>query len=55
MFAHDSDIENVTFQPGETCDAIWATSAQIKQLVENGEFVPQNVFPYLDKLFEVYG
>lgn len=55
VFAHDCDIEKVTFQPGETCDAIWATSAQIKQLVENGEFVPQNVFPYLDKLFEVYG
>lgn len=55
VFAHDCDIESVTLQPGETCDAIWATSAQIKQLVENGEFVPQNVFPYLDKLFELYG
>lgn len=55
VFEHDCDIENVIFQPGETCGAMWATSAKIKQLVKNGEFVPQNVFPYLDKLFEVYG
>lgn len=55
VFEHDCDIESITLQPGETCGAMWATSAQIKQLVKNGEFVPQNVFPYLDKLFEAYG
>lgn len=55
VFEHECGIESVTLQPGETCGAMWATSAEIKQLAQNGEFVPQNVFPYLDKLYEVYG
>lgn len=55
VFEHECGIESVTLQPGETCGAMWATSAEIKQLAQNGEFVPQNIFPYLDKLFEVYG
>ena len=55
VFEHECSIKSVTLQPGETCGAMWATTAEIKQLAQNGEFVPQNVFPYLDKLFEVYG
>lgn len=55
VFEHECSIKSVTLQPGETCGAMCATTAEIKQLAQNGEFVPQNVFPYLDKLFEVYG
>ncbi len=55
VFRHDCDIASVTFQPGETCGAMWASSAEIKNLAASGKFVPQNVFPYLDKLFAVYG
>ena len=55
VFEHDCSIDSVVFQPGETCGAMWATTNKIKELVKSGKFVPQNIFPYLDELFETYG
>lgn len=55
VFEHDCSIDSITLQPGETCGAMWASSAEIKKLAADGKFVPQTVFPYLDKLFEAYG
>lgn len=48
-------IKCVKLQPGKTCDAMWASTEEIKKLVADEKFIPQNVFPYLDKLFEIYG
>ena len=55
VFDHDCDIESVKLQPGETCDAAWASAGDIRRLAASGKFIPQNIFPYLDKLFEAYG
>lgn len=55
VFEHDCSIDSITLQPGETCGAMWASSAEIKKLAADRKFVPQTVFPYLDKLFETYG
>ena len=55
VFEHDCSIDSITLQPGETCGAMWASSAEIKKLAADRKFVPQMVFPYLDKLFETYG
>lgn len=54
VFEHDCDIKCVKLQPGETCDAMWASTKDIKKLVADEKFIPQNVFPYLDELFEAY-
>lgn len=51
LFNEDVDIRKVVYQPEEVCGAKWATPAQIRALIEAGEFV--GVFTYLDELFEL--
>jgi 8-oxo-dGTP diphosphatase len=51
LFNEDVDIRKVVYQPEEVCGAKWATLAQIRALIEAGEFV--DVFTYLDELFEL--
>ena len=52
LFSHETDIEKVVLQPDETCDAMWASEAQIRQLIDEEAFVPfEEWFPYLDELF----
>lgn len=43
----------VTLQKGETCDAKWATQAEIYDLIKRGEFVPVKYYPYLERLFSI--
>lgn len=50
----DCPIESVVLQEGETCGAKWATSGQIKEMIERGEFVGRDFVPYIDELFEKY-
>ncbi len=45
FFRHDCDISTITLQPGETCDAKWATIDEIERMVEDETFVP--TFDYL--------
>jgi isopentenyldiphosphate isomerase len=45
----DIDINELTFQPEEVCDAKWAAPEQILNMIDEGVFV--NVFTYLDELF----
>lgn len=52
VFRHDCDIEDVILQESETCDAMWATSKKIIEMEKNGEFIPMEVFPYMNDLFE---
>lgn len=49
VFRQDVPLERVTLRPGETCDAKWATSEEIRAMVREGTFVP---YDYLDRLFE---
>ena len=39
LFRQDFDLEDVVLQEGETCDKMYATPAQIRQLLEQGLFV----------------
>lgn len=54
VFHHDCNISEIVLQEGETCDAKWATSEEILEMQKNGEFIPLNVFNYLNELFEYY-
>ena len=53
IFRQEVDISTVVFQPTETCDAMWASKEKIKQMVDEGMFIPpEEAFPYLDELFD---
>lgn len=55
LFRQDFDIEAVVLQPEETCDAMWASKEKIKQMIDEGHFIPpQEAYPYIDELFEIY-
>ncbi len=51
LFRQEVDIAFVTLQPEETCDSMWASKAQIKQMINEGSFVPLYEVPYIDELF----
>lgn len=52
IFEFDFPIEDVVFQEGETCNAMWASKEKIYEMLENGEFVGRDIFTYIDELFE---
>ena len=49
LFRQDFTLQNVVFQPEETCGARYATMETILEMRENGTLVP---FGYLDEFFE---
>ena len=49
LFKQDFDINDVVLQPGETVDAKYATPDEIRQMLKDGEFYPDN---FLEELFE---
>lgn len=49
VFRQEIDISAVVLQPEETCDAIWASKEQIKQMIGDKEFI---AFSYIDELFQ---
>ena len=51
VFKLDFPIENIVFQPEETCDAKWASEEEILQMIQTDEFIPMKVFPYYKELF----
>lgn len=51
LFSFDCDINDVILQEGETVDAMWATSDQIKEMIKNKEFVEYNELPFVEELF----
>ena len=50
LFRQEVDISSIVYEPSETCDAIWASKEQIRQMIDDGIFVTQ-WYPYLDELF----
>ena len=52
LFRQDVDINDVVLQEGETCDAALVDKYKIMQMIENGEFIGRDYFPYLDELFK---
>jgi len=55
LFRQEADIASVVFQPEETCGAMWASKPQIIQLIKEKKFIPHEIYPYLDALFEYCG
>lgn len=52
VFEHDCSIEDVRFQEGETCDAMWATADKIREMMATGEFLSEWFYPYFDEMVE---
>lgn len=50
IFEHDCSIDDVVLQEGETCDAMWASSERVKELIDKNEFVPLNDMQYVFEL-----
>lgn len=53
LFRITGENPPITLQKGETCDAVWATQAEIRALLARGEFVPERYYPYLERLFSI--
>lgn len=53
LFSHNAGIDHVVLQPDETCDAMWASSARIKELINNGDFVPLDNSKYVYELLGI--
>jgi aminoglycoside phosphotransferase (APT) family kinase protein/8-oxo-dGTP pyrophosphatase MutT (NUDIX family) len=53
VFEHDCTIEDISFNENETCEAMWATAGQIRELMEKGEFL--SICPYFDEMAERWG
>lgn len=52
VFEQKVSLEDIVFQEDETCDAKFATSDEIIELIKNEEFVGAHHFSYLDKIFK---
>ncbi len=55
MFTDDTPIEKIVLQDGETCDAMWTDTASILQMIDAGEFIPMQRYPYYRDLFTTFG
>lgn len=53
VFTHDCPVEDIVLQDGETCDAMWASTEKIKEMIARGEFLGYDIYPYLDELFAI--
>lgn len=54
VFDHECDINEVVFQKGETCDAMWASKEKIYSLMESNQFVPIDNMKYILDLLEEF-
>lgn len=50
IFEHNCDISDVALQPDETCDAMWATSDKIRELIRTKQFIPLDNMQYVLEL-----
>lgn len=50
LFEHNCDISDIVFQENETCDAMWASSEKIAELINNKQFVPLDNMKYVYEL-----
>lgn len=55
VFKHNCPIEDVRFQEGETCDAMWASPDKIREMMAAGEFLSNWFYPYFDEMVEKWG
>ena len=52
VFEYDYPIESVVFDGTEICDAMWASSDKIREMMATGEFLSKCFYPYFDEMAE---
>ena len=52
VFEHDCPIEDIRFQAEETCDAMWATAATVREMLASDQFFNNWFLPYFDEMVE---
>jgi len=53
LFRQNVDINDVKLLPEETCDAMWASEAQIRKMQAEGTFLsPPEFYPYFEELMD---
>ncbi|MDD2362938.1 MAG: GNAT family N-acetyltransferase [Oscillospiraceae bacterium] len=52
VFEWNGSIDEIFFQEGETCDAMWASADKIREMMAVGEFIGNDVYPYFDEMVE---
>ena len=51
-FTDDTPIEKIVLQESETCDAMWADTQTILEMIRKDEFIPMRQYPYYMELFD---
>ncbi|MDR2703035.1 MAG: NUDIX domain-containing protein [Cellulomonadaceae bacterium] len=49
VFDHECAIDDLSFQEGETSEAMWATAEKVRELISNNEFFDIDYFDELTK------
>lgn len=52
VFDYNEPIESVAYDGSEVCDAMWATTDKIREMMTTGEFVSAWLYPYFDEMVE---
>ena len=52
VFEHDCSIEAIHFQDGETCDVMWVTADEIREMMASGKFLSEWFYPYFEEMAE---
>ena len=51
LFEQDVDLGDVVLSPEETCDAMLATPQKILKMMDGGQFISREFYPYIDEFF----
>lgn len=52
VFDYNEPIESLAYDGSEVCDAMWATTDKIREMMTTGEFVSAWLYPYFDEMVE---
>jgi len=54
VFETDLPVETVQLQEEEACEAMWASTGKIREMMAAGEFLGKKYYPYFDEMTEKY-
>ena len=52
VFEANIPIETIRLQEGETCEAKWATTDEIREMMKSGDFLGEYFYPYFEEMVE---
>ena len=55
VFEWSGGIEEIHLQEGETCDAMWASTDKIREMMATGEFLSKWYYPYFEEMTAKWG